>query len=76
MSEQAAAEAYERGAAEGYARAITDVKAAQHGIVRDAELETRRWGPGGRKHFADPRQGDFSGRGVREPESEAELEIA
>ncbi len=29
-----------------------------------AELEKRRWGPGGRGHFADPRPGDFRGRGI------------
>jgi hypothetical protein len=75
LSELAAAEAYEPGAAEGYAQAIADVKAAQHGIVRDAELKTRRWGPVGREHFADPRPGDFPGRGVRQPEPEPELEI-
>lgn len=27
-----------------------------------AQLEERRWGPGGREHFADPRPGDFPGR--------------
>ena len=27
-----------------------------------AELELRRWGPGGREHFSDPRRGDFQGR--------------
>jgi hypothetical protein len=27
-----------------------------------AELERRRWGPGGRAHFGDPRPGDFPGR--------------
>jgi hypothetical protein len=40
-----------------------------------AELKERRWGPGGRVHFADPRPGDFPGRGTRpqpEPETEAE----
>jgi hypothetical protein len=26
------------------------------------ELEARRWGPGGREHFADPGPGDFPGR--------------
>jgi hypothetical protein len=37
-----------------------------------AELEERRWGPGGRAHFADPRPGDFSGRPTEtEPEMEA-----
>ena len=37
-----------------------------------AELEERRWGPGGREHFADARPGDFPrprsaarGRGFR-----------
>jgi hypothetical protein len=46
-----------------------------------AELEERRWGPGGRAHFADPRPGDFPGRDPRpRPESarepEPELEVA
>ena len=76
MADHAAAEAYERGAADGYAQAIADMKAAQHGIVRDAELETRRWGPGGRPRFADPRPGDYPGRGPRQPEPEAEMDIA
>ncbi|MGH3160370.1 MAG: hypothetical protein ACRDOC_00665 [Streptosporangiaceae bacterium] len=26
-----------------------------------AELERRRWGPGGRAHFGDPRPGDYTG---------------
>lgn len=26
------------------------------------DLEVKRWGPGGREHFADPRPGDFPGR--------------
>ena len=30
-----------------------------------AELERRRWGPGGREHFGDPRPGDFPGRKAR-----------
>jgi hypothetical protein len=30
-----------------------------------AELERRRWGPGGRARFADPRPGDFPGREPR-----------
>jgi hypothetical protein len=29
------------------------------------ELELRRWGPGGREHFGDPRPGDFAGQGDR-----------
>lgn len=36
-----------------------------------SELEERRWGPGGREHFADPRPGDFPGR---QHEREREME--
>jgi hypothetical protein len=32
-------------------------------------VDERRWGPGGRAHFADPRPGDFPGRNA-----ETELE--
>jgi hypothetical protein len=76
--EMAAAE-YERGLADGYVLAIADVKAVQHGLVLDAQLEAARWGPGGRGHFADPRPGDFPGRvpepePERAPEREVELE--
>lgn len=39
--------------------------------VGHAELERRRWGRGGRAHFADPRPGDFPGR-VRQTEPQAE----
>jgi hypothetical protein len=40
-----------------------------------AELEERRWGPGGRAHFADPRPGDFPGRGAKpQPQHRAERE--
>jgi len=46
-----------------------------HGISH-AELEQRRWGPGGRAHFADPRPGDFPGRAAKhEPEQQAEREM-
>ena len=42
-----------------------------------AEVDARRWGPGGREHFADPRPGDYPGRAERrEPEPELEAEIA
>jgi len=47
------------------------------GVVRGpdlAELEERRWGPGGREHFADPRPGDFPRRAARQPEPDPELE--
>ena len=39
-----------------------------------AELEERRWGPGGRARFADPRPGDYPGR-TTEPEAEPEPEM-
>jgi hypothetical protein len=68
----------------GYAAAEADrdrgwnaiAHAAVHGPSH-AQLEERRWGPGGRAHFADPRPGDFPGRGARpqpEPETGPELE--
>jgi hypothetical protein len=76
LAREADAAAYERGRADGYVEAVADMKAVQHGIVRDAELETRRWGPGGREHFADPRPGDFPGHaGRRDPEPEPEAEL-
>jgi hypothetical protein len=75
MAREMAAAEYERGQAEGYARAIADVKAIQHGLVLDAELEARRYGPGGRAHFADPRPGDFPGRAAV-PEPEPEIEVS
>jgi len=34
-------------------------------------VDERRWGPGGRAHFADPRPGDFPGRNA-----ETELEAS
>ena len=75
MAREMYALGYEQGLTEGYVLAVSDVKAVQHGIVRDAELEARRWGPGGRARFADQRPGDFPGRGARsqaEPEREME----
>ena len=72
IAREAAEAAYERGLLDGAVEAIEAYKAQQHGLVRDAELETRRWGPGGREHFADPRPGDFPGQPAREPEPEAE----
>lgn len=36
-----------------------------------AEVEARRWGPGGRAHFADPSPGDYPGLNPQ-PETEAE----
>jgi hypothetical protein len=68
----------------GYATAEADrdrawnaiAHAAVHGPSH-AQLEERRWGPGGRAQFADPRPGDFPGRGARpqpEPETGPEVE--
>jgi hypothetical protein len=53
------------------------VTAAVRGPDLD-EIEARRWGPGGRAHFGDPRPGDFPGRGPspRQPEPEPEMEIS
>jgi len=62
----------ERGWREGYEQAAADLGrdwqaftrptaqrlAAEHGLM------LRRWGPGGREHFGDPRPGDFPGRGA------------
>ena len=75
LASDMAAAAFERGRQVGYVQAAADVKAVQHGIVLDAELEARRWGPGGREHFADPRPGDFPGRKQPEPECDPEASI-
>ena len=76
---QLAREMYELGRehaeaemAQAWARAADPVA---HGGPAFAELEERRWGPGGREHFADPRPGDFPGRAQPQPEAEPELEI-
>ena len=60
-----AAAAYERGLHEGYLLAVADLKAWQQGIVRDRQLERRRWGPGCRARCGHPRDGDDPGRGAR-----------
>ena len=39
-----------------------------------AELEEKRWGPGGHAHFADPRPGDYPGRLAVEAQAEPDLE--
>ena len=74
LARELAAAAFERGQLAGRVQAAADIKAVQHGLVLDAELDARRWGPGGRAHFADPRPGDFPGR--KQPESECELEAS
>ena len=71
--------------ADGYAAAEADMAARWDRIARTtapgpsfAELEEKRWGSGGRAHFADPRPGDYPGRqaATEAPEPEPELEIA
>jgi hypothetical protein len=43
--------------------------------VSHAEIEQRRWGPGGRAGFAAPRPGDFPGRAHHPgPQAEPEME--
>jgi hypothetical protein len=85
---QFAREAYQAGRADGYragyAQADADQAARWNQAARSAiggpshaELEQRRWGPGGRARFADPRPGDFPGRDAQpqaEPETEPEME--
>lgn len=47
--------------------ALAPAREAARAIARGpdrAELELMRWGPGGRKHFGDPRPGDFPGIGT------------
>ena len=66
----------------GYRQANADEAARWAEVARPvargishAELEARRWGPGGRAHFVDPRPGDFPGRGAQphaQPEQEME----
>jgi hypothetical protein len=65
---------YRQADADQAARWAEITRPVVHGISH-AELEGRRWGPGGRAHFADPRPGDFPGRAAQhqpEPEMEAE----
>ena len=65
---------YRQAEADQAARWAEVARPIAHGISH-AELEERRWGPGGRAHFADPRPGDFPGRGARphaQPQQEME----
>jgi hypothetical protein len=86
MYEAGCRDGYEAGCRDGYEAGRRDAEAdmarfwaeAARSVtcgVSHAELEHRRWGPGGRAHFADPRPGDFLGRENKpEPQTEAELE--
>jgi len=80
---QLAREMYEAGRRDAEAAAAL----RYDGLTREADealaaVNDRRWGPGGRARFADPRPGDFPGRAARpeadagQPEPEAEAEIA
>jgi hypothetical protein len=76
LRRQLAREAYAAGLAagrrEGYERGARLLQAEWPSIVAPlagptlAELEQRRWGPGGREHFGDPRPGDYVPRAARE----------
>jgi len=77
---QLAREMYQAGRrdaeADMAARWAQIARPAAHGM-NQTELEERRWGPGGRAHFADPRPGDFPGRGAQpqaQPQPEREME--
>ena len=86
---QLAREAYAAGHADGYRAGYRQADADQaarwnhaaraaDGPAR-AEVEERRWGPGGRAHFADARPGDFPGRAAQprpEPGTEPEMEAS
>jgi hypothetical protein len=58
---------YEAGDAAGTKRTQREWHVTNAGLPRSvlgptwAELERRRWGPGGRAHFSDPRHGDYTG---------------
>lgn len=65
----------------GYLQAEADEAARWAEVARPvargishAELEARRWGPGGRARFADRRPGDFPGRGAK-PQAETKREM-
>jgi hypothetical protein len=70
LAQEAVMAQRERSWSEGYATAIADVKAAEHGLVavfRDvAETEARRWTvrgePRTRATFGQPHKDDYPGR--------------
>ena len=86
---QLARETYAAGHADGYRAGYRQADADQAARWNQvtgpavgpshAELEERRWGPGGRAHFADARPGDFPGRAAQprpEPGTEPEMEAS
>lgn len=66
LCREAARDAYQRGYRDGYERGARVLEAEWPAVVAPVadggpshgELEARRWGPGGREHFGDPRPGD------------------
>jgi hypothetical protein len=74
LRRQLAREAYERGRTDGYRQGYERAEADMarrwreiaepigRGGIAHKELEVRRWGPGGREHFSDPRPDDFAPR--------------
>jgi hypothetical protein len=70
MGHHAAAAGRAKDWQQGYERAHADLERDWHAIAdpasrnatSHAELEARRYGPGGREHFGDSRPGDFPGR--------------
>ncbi len=68
---QFARQAQQAGFAAGRRSAFAEMaRAWQHAAKAVTEpVDERRWGRGGRAHFADPRPGDFPGRNA-----ETELE--
>jgi hypothetical protein len=76
---QLAREMYQAGYAAAEADRDRSWNAIAHAAISgpsEAELEERRWGPGGRAHFADPRPGDFPGRAAQaRPRQQAEREL-
>jgi hypothetical protein len=65
---------YRQATADQAARRAEIARPVTHGISH-AQLEERRWGPGGRAHFADPRPGDFPGRAAQPQAQEAQREM-
>ena len=64
LAREMAAVASERGQAGGYLRGVADVKAVQHGLVLDAELEGLRRGTWRPRALRRPAPGGLPGPGT------------
>jgi hypothetical protein len=74
---QLARESYAAGYAAGWEASRQGLPAEREADRGDWETGYRRWGAGGREHFADARPGDYPGRSAEagaEPEPEPEME--